>query len=206
MIVYSELKDQALASLQGRWGLAIGGFFVSNLVIFISQGLPIVGFVAGLVIGGPIYLGQTIFSLKLARNQETVFEEVFDGFKDFGRSLGAYLMMILYIFLWALLLIIPGIIKALAYSQTFFILAENPEMHGEEAINKSMEMMDGYKTDYFVLGLTFIGWTLLCLLTLGIGFLWLIPYMRVTYANFYLQLKGDEPLELESADIIVEEL
>ncbi len=97
--------------------------------------------------------------------------------------------MLVYIFLWTLLLVIPGIIKAIAYSQTFYILAEDPTISSEAAINKSMAMMDGHKMDYFVLMLSFIGWALLSILTLGIGFLFLMPYIQVTSANFYLNLK-----------------
>jgi uncharacterized membrane protein len=92
--------------------------------------------------------------------------------------------------LWALLLIVPGIVAAISYSMTFFILAEDSSLTPMEAINKSKQMMDGYKLKYFYLCLKFIGWALLCCLTLGIGFLWLIPYIQVSTAKFYDELKG----------------
>jgi uncharacterized membrane protein len=185
----SELRAMSIEALKDRWGLAIGGFLIYNIMLILLQNIPIAGSLASLIIGGPFLLGVTFFSLNLARKQDTRVEVLFEGFKDFGRALGTYLLMILYIILWTLLLVIPGIIKAISYSQTFYILAEDKSIGAEEAIKKSMTMMDGYKMRYFVLGLSFIGWILLSILTLGIGFLWLIPYMQVTFANFHIELK-----------------
>jgi uncharacterized membrane protein len=185
----SELRAMSIEALKDRWGLAIGGFLIYNIMLIVLQNIPSVGSLACLIIGGPFLLGVTFFSLNLARKQDTRVEVLFEGFKDFGRALGTYLLMILYIILWTLLLVIPGIIKAISYSQTFYILAEDKSIGTEEAIKKSLTMMDGYKMKYFVLGLSFIGWILLSILTLGIGFLWLIPYMQVTFANFHIELK-----------------
>lgn len=185
----SQLKEMALEALRGNWALAVGGFLIYNLINFTVQAVPVAGPIAALIIGGPLLLGSTYFSLSLARKEETRIELLFDGFNEFSRALVSYLLMVLYIILWTFLLIIPGIIKALAYSQTFYILAEDPTISSEAAINKSMAMMDGHKGDYFVLMLSFIGWAFLCMLTFGIGFLFLIPYIRVTSANFYLSLK-----------------
>jgi uncharacterized membrane protein len=185
----SELRAMSIEALKDRWGLAIGGFLIYNIMLILLQNIPIAGSLASLIIGGPFLLGVTFFSLNLARKQDTRVEVLFEGFKDFGRALGTYLLMILYIILWTLLLVIPGIIKAISYSQTFYILAEDKSIGAEEAIKKSLTMMDGYKMKYFVLGLSFIGWILLSILTLGIGFLWLIPYMQVTFANFHIELK-----------------
>ena len=194
----SQLMDQAKASLSGRWGIAIGGFLIYNVIIAIIQNIPIVGAIATLILSGPFMLGAIYFSLKIARNQEPDIELLFNGFKDFGKALGTYLLMILYIVAWTLLLIIPGIIKAISYSQTFYILSEDTSIGSEEAILKSMKMMEGHKMKYFLLGLNFIPWILLCILTLGIGFLWLIPYAHVSYSNFYLDLKGEDESEDEN--------
>ena len=100
--------------------------------------------------------------------------------------------MILFIFLWMLLLIIPGIIASIAYSQTFYILAEDDTIGSMDALRKSKEMMNGYKWKYFCLVLRFVGWFLLCILTFGIGFLWLSPYIQVSYAKFYEDLKTNQ--------------
>ena len=91
-----------------------------------------------------------------------------------------------------LFLFIAGIIAAIAYSQTFYILAEDDTIGSMEALRKSKEMMNGYKWKYFCLGLRFIGWALLCVLTVGIGFLWLSPYIQVSYAKFYEDLKTNQ--------------
>jgi uncharacterized membrane protein len=99
--------------------------------------------------------------------------------------------MFVFILLWMLLLIIPGIIAALSYSMTFYIIADDETMDAMEAIDKSKAMMDGYKWKYFCLALRFVGWALLCILTLGIGFFWLMPYMQVTNAKFYEDVKAN---------------
>ena len=192
----SELRDAAKESLKGKWGIAIGGCLIYNLIIIAVNNIPLIGSLASLVITGPLALGLVWFSIDLAKNNETKIEVIFDGFKEFTKASGAYLLMILYIIGWTFLFIIPGIIKAISYSQTFYILSDDTSIGSEEAIQKSMQMMDGHKLQYFLLGLSFIGWMLLCLLTLGIGFLWLIPYIQVTYAKFYLNLKEQSNLEI----------
>jgi len=103
----------------------------------------------------------------------------------------------LFVFLWSLLLIIPGIIASLAYSMTFFILADEPELGASDALAKSKRMMRGYKWKYFCLNLRFIGWAILCVISLGIGFLWLIPYMQISYAKFYEDVKTEYQVNLE---------
>lgn len=186
------LMRMARESLSGKWGLAIGTFVVYLLVIGCIQVLarffPLSGLIA-LVIGGPMVLGLAVFALSLARNQEARLEQIFLGFSNFGTAVGAYLLMVVLIILWMLLLIIPGIIAAISYSMTFFIIADDDSIGAMAAIDKSKLMMDGYKWKYFRLGLRFLGWALLCILTLGIGFLWLVPYMQVTMAKFYDDVK-----------------
>ena len=100
-------------------------------------------------------------------------------------------LMGLFIALWSLLLVIPGIIKAFSYAMTPYILEENPELSANEAIDRSRAMMKGHKFDLFWLYLSFIGWAILCIFTLGIGYLWLIPYMQAAQASFYEDVKAD---------------
>ncbi len=186
-----ELMRMARESLKGKWGLAIGTFVVYMLVAMACQIIPFAGPFIGILIGGPLYLGLAIFWLDLSRNKEAKLEQIFEGFNNFAKALGAYLLMVLFILLWALLLIIPGIIAAFSYSMTFYILADEPAIGAMDALDKSKKMMDGYKWKYFCLILRFIGWSLLCILTLFIGYLWLIPYMQVTMAKFYDDVKGN---------------
>jgi uncharacterized membrane protein len=104
-------------------------------------------------------------------------------------------LMELFICLWTCLLIIPGIIKGLAYSMTPFILEEKPELSAYDAIKYSEKLMKGHKTELFLLYLSFIGWAILCVFTFGIGYLWLAPYIYVTLCEFYEDLKKETPLE-----------
>ena len=121
----SVLMKQAREALVGKWGLAVGATFVYILIIIVARSIPKVGFIISLLIGGAMSLGLAIFSLALSRNQNSKLEQIFEGFKRFGVSLIAYFMIILFILLWSLLLIIPGIIAVLSYSMTFFIIADN---------------------------------------------------------------------------------
>lgn len=92
------------------------------------------------------------------------------------------------VFIGTILFVIPGIIVGIMFSQANYILAENPDKSAMECIKESARMMKGHKFDYFVLELSFIGWSILCVLSLGIGFLWLVPYFEITLTNFYLKV------------------
>lgn len=111
--------------------------------------------------------------------------------KQYWRNLAGILLVNLFITLWTLLFIIPGIIKSLAYAMTPYILRDNPELGPNEARLKSIEMMRGHKWKLFGLELSFIGWILLATLSLGIGFIWLSPYMATANAAFYCNLKEE---------------
>ena len=133
---------------------------------------------------------QTLF-LGAVRGGEATAKDMFEGYNKelFPRVLTTTLLYYVYIFLWCLLLIIPGFIKSYSYAMTPYILKDNPEMKNNAAIEESMRMMDGHKLELFILDLSFIGWALLSLLTCGIGFLWLVPYMNMARVNFYEDLK-----------------
>lgn len=183
------LMKEAREALSGKWGLAVGAYFMYTLVSCVANAFPKVGGLVSLVISGPLTLGMVIFSLAISRKQNPNFDQVFSGFSRFGTALATYLLVILFTVLWSLLLIIPGIIAAISYSMTFFILAEDNTISPGDAIKKSKKMMYGYKWKFFTLELRFIGWALLSILTLGIGFLWLIPYIQVSVAKFYDDIK-----------------
>ncbi len=189
------LMVQAREALRGRWGVAVGGTFlylaVGTLLVLPKN----IGNVLAIFAEGAMLLGLTVFSLSLARKQESNVSQVFSGFNDFLRALVTYLLMILFISLWTLLLIIPGIIAAFAYSQVFYILAEDKNIKPMDALRKSKEMMKGHKADLLFLGLRFLGWFLLSILTLGIGLLWVMPYFQITMALFYDKIKNIPALE-----------
>ena len=181
----AELMRMARESLKGKWGIAIGALITYMVVLVAIQIVPIAGILATLIITGPMIVGMAIFVLSISRNQDTRFELIFEGFNNFANALGTFLLALLFIILWSLLLVIPGIIAAHSYALTFFIVADDKNIKANDAINLSKKMMDGYKWKLFCLMCRFIGWGLLCLLTAGIGFLWLIPYMYVSFAKFY---------------------
>jgi uncharacterized membrane protein len=185
------LMKQAREALKGKWGLAIGVVLVYMVFAIGCSFVSIAGPIASLLLTGPLVLGLAIFVLSLSRNQNPRFEQMFEGFNRFGTALGTYLLVALFVILWCLLLIVPGIIAALSYSMTFFILADDNSVRAMEAIDRSKKMMFGYKAKLFRLSLRFLGWALLCILTLGIGLLWLIPYMQVTMAKFYDDVKAN---------------
>lgn len=178
------LMHMAQRSLRGKWGLAIGTFVVYTLLTSAFGTTPQTG-ILSLLIAGPFALGAAMFSLSISRGKEARLEQIFNGFRYFGNALATYLLMLLYIVLGLLLLIVPGIIMALSYSMTFYILADNPTLGPREALAQSRRLTDGYKWKLFYLCLRLLGLALLCILTLGIGFLWLIPYANVTMAEFY---------------------
>lgn len=198
------LMQSAKESLKGKWGLAIGTFIVYYLITFSCQIVPFLGSILSALISGPLLLGYAIFSLSISRNKKTKFEYAFEGFNNFGIALGTYFLMFIYVFLWTLLFIIPGVIALFSYSMAFYILADDDSIGAVEALKKSKELMKGNKLKLFYLMLRFLGLTFLCLLTFGIGFLWLIPFVNVTLAKFYDDIKPQEEIEIESEFEIVE--
>jgi uncharacterized membrane protein len=186
----SELRALARADLKGSWLQAVG---ITLLYSIIAGAANIVPGVGPLIITGPLTLGLCGYYLKKARKEPAIVEDLFGGFQRFAASLVLFLLEALFIFLWSLLFIVPGIIKSLSYSMAFFILRDNPDMKGSEAITASRNLMNGHKMRLFLLGLSFIGWSLLCCLTLGIGFLWLCPYIVQSIAHFYEDLKQNQP-------------
>jgi len=175
------LMANARQTLAGQWKQPLLTYLLYMLITSI-------GGVAGLIINGPMQLGSAIFSLNIARKKELELSQIFEGFKLFTESFVAYILIVLFTSLWSLLFIIPGIIAALSYSQTFYILADN-KISALDAIKESKKIMYGNKWKLFCLGFRFIGWGLLAILTFGIGLLWLVPYMSVSFANFYEDIK-----------------
>ncbi|MFM2207425.1 MAG: hypothetical protein RL213_1400 [Bacteroidota bacterium] len=188
------LMRVARESLNGKWGLAIGTFLLYYVLPILFYGVPVIGWIASIILQMAFVTGITIFSLSISRNQDARLEQLFSGFKKTALVFTAALLMFVFVLLWSLLLVIPGIIAALSYSMTYYIIAEDNSVGAMEAIDRSKKMMDGYKWKYFRLLLRFFGLSLLCILTLGIGFLWLIPYFHVTNAKFYDDIKSNADL------------
>lgn len=143
---------------------------------------------AAFLIGGVLQLGYARFLLKQHDGKALDFNDLFSQFDRFGTGFAQDFLRTLYTFLWSLLLIVPGIIAALSYAMTPFILEEHPELTASEAIARSKALMDGHKMDLFILHLTFLGWDILCALTANIGNLFLNPYKNAAYAVFYREI------------------
>lgn len=122
----------------------------------------------------------------MSRSPEPVSLKGFvEGLNNWARALLGALWQLLWVFLWSLLFLIPGIVKAYAYSQMFFIITEYKDVSVTKAMRISMLITKGHKWDLFVMDLSFLGWAILCGLTLGIGALWLEPYMNMSKVNAY---------------------
>ena len=187
----SQLMSDARDSLNGKWPLAIGTFLILLLITMGTSLIPYAGQIISLLIAGPLAVGGAFFALNIVRDQQAKTDDLFFSFNNnLGNSILAYLLVFVFVFIGFILLIIPGIIVGLALSQTWFILADNPSMDSYSAVIKSKDMMNGFKWQYFKIGLRLLVLGLLCLLTLGIGFLWLIPYQYVVYAKFYEEVKA----------------
>ena len=184
-----QIRREARELLQNKWGSLV---LVWLILYAISSLAPMTGIggIVPLLVGGPFALAIATIFLKLTRREDFRIEELFDGFKDFSRTLVAYLLVALYVFLWSLLFIVPGIIAGIGYSMTFYIMAEDPKIDAQVAMRKSKDMMYGHKTEFFMLMLSFIGWFLLACLTFGIGLLFLSSYTTMASTIFYQRLKG----------------
>ena len=167
--------------------------YILGAVMAIAAVLIVVGLIQ-YAIGSFISLGLIQYNLDLIDGKDVEFGRIFSKSSMFGKAFWLRLRMGIFVFLWSLLLIIPGIIKSYAYSMSGFILTENPEMTAKEAMQVSEKMMVGNKWRLFCLQISFIGWDILCALSLGIGLLWLNPYKNAAIAGFYDEISR-EPLE-----------
>ena len=213
MQLNSELRAQARERLEGQWGTFV---LMTFLMLVIQTILQIPGYIGSLLeilspenvlaslsfsnisnilslLALPLSWGLTVSLLRNHREESVDLENLFDGFRGgrYTRVFCALFLVNLFTFLWALLLIIPGIIKAFSYALTPYIIMDEPELTARQAITRSCEIMQGRRWKLFCLYLSFIGWGILCLLTFGIGFLWLVPYMNASVAAFYEDARAE---------------
>lgn len=207
-------KNEALSALRGNWANALVATIIFiALALFFSSNDAINSYYQRVVINPFIGYSLSFVSLFVLlplaagySNSMRVLLETGDnrltnnsfslGFGNWLHVVWGMVLSTIYIFLWILLLIIPGIIKSYSYALTPYILVEHPEMSANEAIEESMRLMDGHKFDLFYLQLSFIGWAILSILSLGLGVFWLIPYQMTAQAAFYRDIKnGAMPLQ-----------
>ena len=211
----TEYKNEALSILKGKWGvsvLAVIVYVVVSLLAFVPYEIKVFtmeptdlkaaaglarwlgfGLIVAVLVLGPLLVGlvNAFKKLLLAGDDRVVYNEFKIGFGNWLHHVWGYLLKSILIALWSLLFIIPGIVKSLAYSMTNYILVDHPELSVNRAIDLSQEMMRGHKYDLFYLYLGFAGWFLLSIITLGLGFFWLVPYAQVAQASFYQDVKAE---------------
>ena len=183
-----EFAGQTIFSTGGGLNSDIGAFLVGS-AIYITI-VAIVMAVVYFVLGSIISVGYARFNLNLVDRGNPSFETLFGYFSYWKTTAVARLLQSLYVLLWSLLFIIPGIMASYSYAMTEFILAEHPELTAGEAIAQSKVMMAGNRWRLFCLHFSFIGWDILCTLTMGIGHLWLRPYRQAADAVFYREITG----------------
>jgi len=211
-----EYKEQAKQLLQGKYtnvivitliiGVITGLFSSGNLQTesanFFARLLSIISF----ALSAGFSFAQTKMYIGVVKDENPDIQDiVLVGFKEnYVRSLVTLLLQTVYTFLWLLLFIIPGIIKAYAYSMAFYLLNREPELQAADAITKSKEYTNGYKMDLFLLHLSYIGWYLLSLLTFGILFLWVIPKVLTAQTLIFeeIYLKKNPVPEVKVAEVI----
>lgn len=138
----------------------------------------------------PLTVGLVSFFIRAARGEHSL-SNIWSGFKgNYKNVVWTIFKRDLFVYLWSLLFVIPGIIKSFQYAMAEYILADNPDMRSKEVLLMSREMMKGNKWRYFVLELSFIGWLLLGSLVFGVGTLFVAPYMQATLTQFYLEMKS----------------
>lgn len=199
----SELRQEAKMTMSGNWGAGVAVSLVGGLLmglIAALQGAPgdesVVGnilyLVAYIFLGIPISYGIFYSFLKFCREGSLKVANIFGLFNDkyYIKSIVLGLLISIYTMLWMLLLIVPGVIKSLSYFLAPFILFDNPELSAEEAICRSMRMMQGHKMRLFLISLGFAGLAILSCLLLFIPMLWLVPYYQTVYTKFYEDLKA----------------
>ncbi len=186
--VFSSATHSALSSGILPW--IVGGL---GILFVIAILMAVLYFVLGSIVG----VGYASFNLKLVDGHETAFETLFAYFTYWKTTAAARFLSGLYIFLWSILFVVPGIVASYSYAMTDFILAEKPDLAASEAIKQSKEMMQGNRWRLFCLHFSFIGWDILAALTFGIGNLWLKPYKQAANAAFYRDISGAQVYVIE---------
>jgi uncharacterized membrane protein len=180
-----EITAAARERLRGDWGLPIGFSVLFVVISFAVGAVPYLGSLVWLFVGPAFMLGEIIFFLNYVRRGQAEIGQMFKGFERFGAALGAYLLIGLLTLLGYLALIVPGVILTLMFSQTFYILADDRSYGVWDAMMRSKQIMHGHKLRLFELHLRMFLWSLACLLTCGIGYIWLLPYYSASLAIFY---------------------
>lgn len=193
----AELKSLAKEQIKGNILMLIIIAVIISTINGVVRVIPVIGWVAVFFSCGVLSISLAAIYLNLAKGQKPNIEDLQLGMNQWKEGAMLYLLLVIYVTLWSLLFIIPGLIKYISYSQAFYILADNPGMSGQQALEESKKMMNGRKWEYFMLSLSFIGWELLSICTFGIAYIYVIPYSTATFTNYYNSIKGGNAYTVE---------
>ena len=187
-----EIKSQAKDNFMEQRGIAILAFVLYSVIASVLSAAT--AGIGGILLMPPLAVGYAYFSLRLYKGEPCEISDLLStGFRDYMKSLVGILWMYLFTILWSLLFIIPGIVKAISYSMTPYILAERDDISAQDALKVSMDMTYGYKMDIFMMGLSFVGWWILSSLTFGILAVFFTgPYTATSFAGLYEELKANQ--------------
>ena len=210
----AEIRAYAREALNGKWGYGIIVWLLAMLINTLVS-LPeylvddgntfgdIWSFISSAV-SWCMWFGVMACFLDIARKAHLSYKRLFTGFRNlkfFFKFVITEVLQFIFLICWYLLLIVPGIIKYYSYAMTEFILLDHPEYGPLQAITESKKMMYGHRMRLFILGLSFIGWFFLCIITLGIASLWVVPYYGTARAKFYIDLKAEYEKKLAATPI-----
>lgn len=196
----AKLKANAKEQLKGNFATLLVILIIILGITCVCTLIPVAGVFINFIIGPSFIISFVMVLLKIVRGEEISVNDTFTGLNEFIRALLLNVQKVSYTFFWTLLFVIPGIIKSYSYAMAEYILADNPDLTPSECITKSRMMMDGHKMEYFILQLSFIGWNILGIMTFGIALIWAFPYMQVTNANFYENLKNNEDTFIQNIE------
>ncbi len=172
--------------LNGMWLMSAVAYLLYSLIMNASLSAFI-----GIILIGPLEYGLVKYLQKQADEGVSSIETMFSGFNRFAETMVASLLKVIIESIGLALFIIPGIMASLGLSMTFYIMADEPNISGIDALKKSWRMMEGYKMDFLLFNLRFIGWGLLSILTCGLGFLFLVPYFKTAQLYYYRELRNN---------------
>ena len=195
---WKKIKDEAKEKINGKlwdvWKPALIIGFISMIISTIAVAIFGQESVTGQLVTSlfsllliPAEVGYISYMLKLVRGQDYDISELKVFYSKITVLIVINILMLIFVMLGIIALIIPGIILSFAYAMTFYIFVDNPELGAKEYLDKSKEMMNGYKFNYFCFGLSFIGWILLCVLI--VPMIWVVPYVTAAQTLYYEELK-----------------
>jgi uncharacterized membrane protein len=200
----SEIRNVTKEILKGKYKYVMLPFILATLLLGLAQSQDLysnlyesygvsyvftIGSIA-LFIVGPISIGLATYSLSIVNEEDYSYNQIATGFKYFFKALFLFLLFNISVLIGTILLIIPGVVIFLMFSQIFYIIAENPQTGVIDVFKKSASLMKNKKLQLFGLGMRYVGLFILGVFTLGIWWLWLIPQAYVSFAIFYKELQS----------------